>query len=64
MEKLAKGERLGSWTLVSKIQAGGNGVVWRVTGPDGKPAAVKVLTKLKDSAVQRFRGEIEILRTH
>ena len=64
MDKLVKGERLGPWSVVSKIQAGGNGVVWRVVDVDSKPAAIKVLTKPKVSAYLRFRGEVEILRTH
>lgn len=64
MIALTKGQIFGQWALLSKIQAGGNGVVWLVAAPRGDSAAIKVLSKFKESAYKRFRGEVAILSTH
>lgn len=58
---LAPGQIIGEWILEEFIGDGGNGDVWRVSGRDGKPYAIKVLRKLDNEAYARFRFEIEAL---
>ena len=64
MAQFTAGMRFGAWELVQIIEAGGNGEVWKVRGSDGTMRAMKLLTKSKSSAFQRFFGEVRILREH
>lgn len=50
---------LGKWPLLSALDRGGNGQVWR-THLDGQDAAVKVL--MKHDRVSRFKNEVEGMR--
>ena len=70
---LGSGKVFGDWTLVSRIGEGGNGVVWKATGPNNVVAAIKFIKshhfKLDENGnrslrLQRFLDEIEFLRTH
>ena len=58
---LALGQVFGEWTLEELIGGGGNGDVWKVSGNDGKPHAIKVLRNLEKEAYARFRFETEAL---
>lgn len=64
MAQFTAGTRFGAWELIQIIEAGGNGEVWKARGADGTVRAMKLLTKPKASAFQRFLGEIKILREH
>jgi serine/threonine protein kinase len=55
------GYRYGSWTLVERLDRGGNGVVWLARHDDGRSGAVKVLHRLSGERRARFRDEIEFL---
>lgn len=54
----------GEWSVKEKLGAGGNGTVWSCSKPDGSKAAVKVLTKIKEIAYQRFRDEVKVLNAN
>lgn len=64
MPLLEPGQQLGRWTVVRFIDEGGNGEVWEVTEPEGKPAALKILRdhRVRSVAYQRFRREIETVQ--
>jgi len=54
----------GEWRVLSKINSGGNGVVYHCQGPDGAEAAIKVLRRdrdRRDDRMPRFRNEIRFL---
>lgn len=58
--------RLGNWTLLEVLGAGGNGLVWRAKHIDGREAALKVL-KFKSvgpssKAYRRFKAEVTSLQ--
>ncbi|MGI5491792.1 serine/threonine-protein kinase [Microtetraspora malaysiensis] len=58
-------QRLGGYLLNGRIGAGGQGVVFHATGPDGSPAAVKLLrARLTGEAGdrRRFVGEVQAVR--
>jgi hypothetical protein len=65
MPLLEPDRRLGAWTTVRFIDAGGNGEVWEVQGPDGASAALKVLVdrRAESVAYRRFRREIETVQS-
>jgi serine/threonine-protein kinase len=56
-----RGMSVGKWTLERELGRGGNGQVWLAAGPNGKKAALKILIKLKDSSLARFKDEITAL---
>lgn len=58
------GERFGPYELLTFIDSGGNGEVWRATAGDGSEVAIKVLyTRKADSEpYQRFQRELEVHR--
>jgi serine/threonine protein kinase len=68
MEKqgtLEQGAQFGEWQLVSKLGAGGNGVVWKAERSDGTHGALKFLhpSKLRNKKrYQRFSDEIEAMK--
>lgn len=54
----------GNWRILSKINGGGNGEVYRCQGPDGTLAAIKILKRGHDrrgDRMPRFRNEIRFL---
>jgi hypothetical protein len=59
------GRRIGSFVLEAPLGSGGNGHVWRATGPEGV-VAIKVLharhARPGDARYKRFRHEVEILK--
>lgn len=58
------GDRVGDWTLVSKIDAGGNGDVWRVSNSKGDDKfAIKILRRMEDVRFHRFRNEIITIKS-
>jgi serine/threonine protein kinase len=54
---------IGKWTLVKRLGTGGNGEVWRVTGPDGAVAALKLLKRVqyRSDQYRRFQDEVRCL---
>lgn len=64
MPVLSVGQSVGRWTVARFIDAGGNGEVWEVGGPDGEKAAIKRLKdhRAQSVAYRRFRREIETVR--
>jgi serine/threonine protein kinase len=60
MPMLKAAAQLGQWTVVRYIDKGGNGEVYKVTGPDG-PSALKIIADRTAESVRyrRFRREIE-----
>lgn len=61
-QDLKKGTILGKWTLVEKIGFGGNSQVWKSSDSLGNTVAIKILTKFKKLALQRFKDEIKIMQ--
>ncbi len=64
MTQHSTGERHGKWELINNEGKGGNGEVWKVRDPDGKLAALKFMTKAKESAFERFKAEVYIHENH
>lgn len=59
MKREFKGkEKYGNWTLLSRINSGGNGEVWVCRNDAGDKRAIKVLRKNHSIAYQRFIDEI------
>jgi serine/threonine-protein kinase len=58
------GATVGKWTLLNNLGKGGNGEVWKVRGPDSALAAMKISTKPKNSAFERFKAEVHINLNH
>ncbi len=56
-----RSDRVGLWTLVSRLGRGGNGEVWLAVA-NGKQVAIKLLTKPKPMAYARFRAEVGALK--
>ena len=55
------GDKVGDWTLVGSIDAGGNANVWRAFRPDHPDAAIKILRNIGSEPYGRFRNEVEAL---
>lgn len=58
------GTMCGNWRILSKINGGGNGDVYRCQGPNGPLAAIKILKRGHDrrgDRMPRFRNEIRFL---
>src|SRR5215218_8155702 len=53
--------RHGQWRLLDRLGKGGNGVVWRAVGDDGREAAIKVLSRSGADRWARFLDEIRFL---
>jgi len=64
MFNLDAGIRIGNWELLRNIGKGGNAEVWKVRGPEGELAAMKIGTKPKESAFERFKAEVHIHQQH
>lgn len=60
---LSSDTTFGKWTLLDRIGRGGNGQVWRARDEYGSTAALKILTKTKPVAYQRFRDEVRVMQT-
>lgn len=56
------GDSLATWTLIKKIDEGGNADVWLAQHSDGQDGAIKILRNLKDETYARFRNEISVLQ--
>ncbi|NAS21344.1 protein kinase [Herbidospora sp. NEAU-GS84] len=57
-----EGGRLGGYTILRTLGAGGQGTVYLATGPDGGQVALKVLHAVpEDGAAERFLREAEVL---
>lgn len=61
-DSIKAGERFGDFVLVKRIGSGGNGQVWRASGPNGD-IALKLLTKIKPIAYARFKDEVMVMST-
>jgi hypothetical protein len=58
-----KGQQFGRWTLVERLDAGGNGLVWKCQSEDGVYAAIKFLQRPYDkNARRRFLDECTAMR--
>jgi hypothetical protein len=55
------GDVIGGWTLLERLGRGGNGEVWRVSGPDEQPGAIKLLRRQGVDRLARFLAEIRFL---
>lgn len=56
------GARLGKWTLLERLDSGGNGTVWLVEGSDGALGALKILKNAAHpKSNRRFRDEVETM---
>ena len=67
MSSESRGQAVGPWTLHEQLDRGGNGTVWKATGPDAETVvALKVLnvTKIEHESYKRFVREIGFLRQH
>lgn len=63
LPQIRAGLQLGAWELVTQLGYGGNGEVWRAKqAGSGDVIAIKILTKVKETAYKRFRHETSILR--
>ncbi|MDN3403436.1 protein kinase [Pseudoalteromonas sp. APC 3213] len=60
--KFKKDRKVGSWKLIEKIGAGGNGEVWKVTNKGNELFALKVLKNIDDITFKRFAIEEAVLR--
>ncbi len=61
MKREFKGkEKYGNWTLLSRIDGGGNGEVWVCRNAKGEKRAIKLLKKQKTVAYQRFIDEVTV----
>ena len=62
---ISSGMKLGNWVLLDRIGRGGNGQVWsaQVSHGGNTVVAIKILTKLKEIAYQRFRDEVKVMQT-
>lgn len=64
MSERKVGDHVDHWALVECLGKGGNGEVWKVRGPDKGLAAMKISTKPKLSAFERFKAEVQIHLNH
>lgn len=64
MEELKSDMQFGQWATLNNLGNGGNGEVWRVRNSDGRIAAIKISTKSKKSAFERFKAEVHINQQH
>jgi tetratricopeptide (TPR) repeat protein len=53
--------RIGPYEVLGELGRGGMGVVYRVTTPDGREAALKLLTKMDEATFARFERERRLL---
>jgi hypothetical protein len=60
-QDLRPGQVIGRWTLIEKIDGGGNADVWEARATGEKSVAIKFLKKLKDVARARFRDEVMVV---
>lgn len=56
-----RGDQLGKWTLVERLGRGGNGEVWKASQTEKADSAIKLLTKPKQVAYDRFRDEVKVM---
>ncbi len=54
-------DRVGQWTLLSKINSGSNGEVWICSNDSGEKRAIKLLKKDHSTAFQRFTDEVNTI---
>ena len=62
-----RGDQVSPWRLLSYVREGGNAVVWRASGTDGREIALKVLklpegSERYDRFAQEVRVHLEVLR--
>jgi serine/threonine protein kinase len=57
----AAGDVIAGWTLLERLGRGGNGEVWRVSGPSEQPGAIKLLRRQGADRLARFLAEIRFL---
>jgi hypothetical protein len=64
MSRLSEGRRIGGWTCLRPLGAGGNADVWEAEHEDGRRGAIKVVRDQRPNGTQyaRFVREIETLR--
>lgn len=55
--------QFGSWRLIKRLGAGGNGVVWQAEHNDGSLGAIKFLKNWNETPYQRFKDEDRIMRS-
>lgn len=53
--------KFGDWELLWRLGRGGNGDVWACQKNNGGKKAIKILTKVKPKAYQRFTNEVTII---
>jgi len=57
-----KGQVFGNWTIQNHVKSGGNGSVYIVHNNSGVYNAIKILTKIKQTAYSRFKDEIKAIK--
>ncbi|OAI83052.1 hypothetical protein AYO27_18105 [Rhizobium sp. GHKF11] len=57
------GSQYGSWTLMTRIDGGGNADVWAGRNSESRTvAAIKILHNLGKEPLSRFKNEVKALR--
>ena len=64
MIELKSGDQFGNWELINCLGKGGNGEVWKAKNANNEIAAIKISTKPKISAFERFKAEVQVHLDH
>ncbi|WP_287204328.1 MULTISPECIES: protein kinase [Alteromonadales] len=59
--KIQKGAKFGKYRLLTRLGAGGNGDVWKVSNEEHDYFAMKILKNIDTISYKRFKAEVHIL---